>query len=156
MWLSGGTTWTVLVIWVQETNSCTWDWSPELLKTGLKFRYFPRSEDGDATCLLGSVLPPLLWRRTLPCDRARPGFVGEKERSGGACSDEESVWWDCQRSPEFDHLEPLLEQINYDRQPVIIHDDNNIFTSNKWKVSNYLQSNRQKTEWSVSTLACGS
>lgn len=109
-----------LNIWLQQHELCesceSRSVTLKLLKTS-KFCYLPQSA-GDTTCLLGSVLPPLLWRRALPRDRPRPGG---KECSTGACSDEcESFWPDCQRSPEFAHLEPLLEEIIYECQPVII------------------------------------
>ena len=96
----------------------SWSVTLKLLKTS-EFCYLPQSAVGNTTCLLGSVLPPLPWRRALPRDRPRPGG---NECSTGACSDEceESFWLDCQRSPEFAHLEPLLEEILYECQPAII------------------------------------
>lgn len=143
-------------------NVCNWS----------KCFYLPRSEVADTTCLLGSNLPPLLWRRMLPRDHPRPGFVGEEERSSGACSGcEESFWWTCQRSPEFDHLEPLLENIIDDtlcwQAPTLTTDwqlckynDKNVITANKWEVykfisyNNFASHKRHKTEWEVVTSAC--
>lgn len=86
------------------------DFTAILESSGLMFGYLPRSE-------VGSLLTPLLGRRTLPRDRPRPGLSGEEEPSTGACSDdcEESFRLDCQRS-EFDHLEPLLEVIDHECQ----------------------------------------
>lgn len=97
-------------------------WHSKLQGNYMMFHYLPLSEVDCTACLLGSVLPPLLWRRMLPRDRPRPDF-GEDGRSSGACSEgwEESFWWTCQRSPEFDHLEPLLQEINYECQPMHIH-----------------------------------